>query len=74
MPNHVEILGEITEVLVKKSDPNQWCLVHDGERVILLAKPGRETSTGVNRTMLVGPRADLQDVIRDLDLDWPGGG
>ena len=62
-----------TDVDVKRSDgyEDRWCLVHDGEKVIVLARPGTRTGTPAGNTMLVGTEQELRDVIEQENLDFP---
>jgi len=67
-----EIVGELTEVIIKKSDPypDLWCMVHDGEKVITIVPPGGNTWASEHRTMVVGTPQELRAEINRLELEY----
>jgi len=68
-----EVLSEVMQVSVKKSDPypNSWCLVYKGNQGIVMTPPGMKTWASGSRTMLVGSEQELLDKIKDLKLEMP---
>ncbi len=67
-----EVTGELTEVIIKKSDsyPDLWCMVHDGEKIIAIVPPGGKIWASEYRTMVVGTSQELRDEINRLELEY----
>ena len=60
---------EVTEVLDHANDPDEWSLVHDGTRIIGIAKPGVRVECGrPGCTMVVGTKEEIDAEVAALKL------
>ena len=60
---------EVTEVLDHANGPDEWSLVHDGARVIGIAKPGARVECGrPGCTMVFGTKEEIDAEVAALKL------